>query len=96
MLRGSVEATRDMDAGDEGEVWGREDGLLTGFRRGSVCSPRWTVLDLASSGTSKRCDVGERVSKGTEYVRRLGQFSYRPATDEGEGIPAAGSRGARS
>lgn len=31
MLRGSVEATRDMDAGDEGEVWGREDGLLTGF-----------------------------------------------------------------
>jgi hypothetical protein len=68
MFRGSEEAARDMDAGDEGAVWGRGDGLLTGFWRGLVCSLRQTVLDLADSGASKRRGVGEGVSEGTIYV----------------------------
>lgn len=96
MFRGSEEAARDMDAGDEGAVWGRGDGLLTGFWRGLVCSLRQTVLDLADSGASKRRGVGEGVSEGTIYVHRPGQSSCRLATEDGDGIPAAGSKEARS
>jgi hypothetical protein len=90
-FRGSIEAARDMDAGDEGAVWGQGDGLLTGFWRGPVCSSWRTVLVLANSGASKQRDVGEGVSKGTVYVHRPGQFSC-PATNEGEDIPAPGSK----
>lgn len=96
MPRGSVEAARDMDAGDEGAVWGRGDGLLTGIWRGLVCSLRRTVLGLANSGVLKRRGVGEGVSKGTMYVHRRGQSSCRLATDDGDSIPATGSKEGRS
>jgi hypothetical protein len=93
MLRGSIEAARDMDAGDEGAVWGRGDALLTGFWRGSVWSSWRTVLDLANSGASKRRDVGEGESKGTVYVHRPGQSSCRPATNEREAYQQQSRRG---
>lgn len=75
MFLDSIEVACDLDAGDEGAVWGRGEGLLIGFCRSSVCSPRRTVLDFANSGASKRREVGEGMSKGTVYVRRLGQSS---------------------
>jgi hypothetical protein len=74
MFLDSIEVACDLDAGDEGAVWGRGEGLLIGFCISSVCSPRRTVLDFANSGASKR-RVGEGMSKGTVYVRRLGQSS---------------------
>jgi hypothetical protein len=74
MFLDSIEVARDLGAGDEGAVWGRE-GLLIGFCRSSACSPRRTVLDFANSGASKRREVGEGMSKGTVYVHRLGQSS---------------------
>lgn len=78
MLCGSIEAARDMD---EGAVWGRGEGLLTGFWRGSVCSLWRTVLDLANSGASKRRDVGEGVSKGTVYVLVNSHIDPRPTKE---------------
>lgn len=65
MFLDSIEVACDFDAGDEGAVWGRGEGFLIGFCRGSVCSTRRTVLEFADSGTSKRREVGEGMSKGT-------------------------------